>query len=110
MYFSSCSRLCSTSAGVRVKIFFGGNAGTTLLPYSFLICGYSTRVVKVRLQDGGLRNRYFSSLSNTIKGSCCNHIQNICESREIMSSDRTDHLQHRDAASKVKDTSVLFFF
>lgn len=36
MYFSSCSRRCSTSAGVSVKIFFGGKAGTTLAPYSFL--------------------------------------------------------------------------
>lgn len=35
MYFSSCSRRCSTSAGVSVKIFFGGKAGTTLAPYSF---------------------------------------------------------------------------
>ena len=36
MYFSSCSRRCSTSAGVSVKIFFGGKAGTTFAPYSFL--------------------------------------------------------------------------
>lgn len=43
MYFSSCSRLCSTSAGVSVKIFFGGNAGTTLLPYSFFICLCTTQ-------------------------------------------------------------------
>lgn len=50
MYFSSCSRLCSTSAGVSVKIFFGGKAGTTLLPYSFFICWYKTHVVKVRLR------------------------------------------------------------
>lgn len=35
MYFSNCSRLCSTSAGVREKSFFGGNAGSTLAPYSF---------------------------------------------------------------------------
>lgn len=36
MYFSSCSLRCSTSAGVSVKIFFGGKAGTTFVPYSFL--------------------------------------------------------------------------
>lgn len=50
MYFSSCSRLCSTSAGVSVKIFFGGKAGTTLLPYSFFICWCKAHVVKVCLQ------------------------------------------------------------
>lgn len=49
MYFSSCSRRCSTSAGVSVKIFFGGKAGTTVLPYSFFICWYKTHVVKGRL-------------------------------------------------------------
>ncbi len=64
MYFSSCSRLCSTSAGVSVKIFFGGNAGTTLLPYSFFICWYETQVVKVRLQESRLYNLYLSSFDN----------------------------------------------
>lgn len=44
MYFSNCSRLCSTSAGVRVKIFFGGKVGAMLLPYSFFIC-QQTRVI-----------------------------------------------------------------
>lgn len=47
MYFSSCSRLSSTSAGVSVKIFFGGKAGTTLLPYSFFICWCKTEDVKI---------------------------------------------------------------
>lgn len=43
MYFSNCSRLCSTSAGVRVKIFFGGKVGAMLLPYSFFICQHRER-------------------------------------------------------------------
>lgn len=51
MYFSSCSRLCSTSAGVRVKIFFGGKLGTTLLPYSFLICKCKSKKRKRRKKN-----------------------------------------------------------
>lgn len=59
MYFSSCSLLCSTSAGVSVKIFLGGNAGTTLLPYSFFICrggGQEAEALLPFLQ--GWRSRY----------------------------------------------------
>lgn len=59
MYFSSCSRLCSTSAGVSVKIFFGGNAGTTLLPYSFFICLDKTQDVKVKLRTNSLEQPAF---------------------------------------------------
>lgn len=64
MYFSSCSRLCSTSAGVSVKIFFGGKAGTTLLPYSFFICWYDTKDLKMRQQGSQLYRLYSTSFKN----------------------------------------------
>lgn len=93
MYFSSCSRLCSTSAGVKVKIFFGGNAGTTLLPYSFFICRYKTQVVRSWKVQKLFEVRALKIISNGFISLC----------------DSTYSLRHKVAASEIKESWIHFW-